>query len=368
MSEFPRIFKSAFTKYSYIFPFIFFFVFIPVQWHRTDEDRDVYCYYLAAERVRDDVSMYEPHPSPGPFVMDACYYLYPPFFGSALSLGPQTSFATFARLWLLVVVLAYWTFAASLGRIVVGRTTLRGTLVAGAALLFVPGVIIALNLGQAEILVWAMVGVALAYPGLRGMGLMAAALTKVNGIWPLAVAVWRERSFALLGAGIVATVAIVVAVVTLGPRGFAQESIDWFTFVVPALSQGKFQPGNLAAGLHLPFWPAGLTSPTLLLDNLSLSFAPLLLAHSVGGWTPDPGNLHIGLRLYLSALTIAGPVAAGWVFRRQPIDLHCALVLSAAFLFAPILRPTSLPLVLLPAVIYFAHRKRGTAETGASAW
>jgi hypothetical protein len=40
------------------------------------------------------------------------------------------------------------------------------------------------------------------------------------------------------------------------------------------------------------------------------------------------------------------------------VELHCSLVLSAALLFSPILRVTYLPILLIPAVIYFS-RKRG---------
>jgi hypothetical protein len=289
--------------------------------------------------------------------MDRWHYVYPPFFASALALGPSVSYEVFARAWLVVLLIGYWMFAACIGKMALGVTTLKGTLVAGAILHFFPGVYQALNMGQADILIWAMVGLAFAYPSWRGVGFMAAALVKVHAIWPLAVAMWREGKGVLRSSAATMGAAVGLAALALGPMGLIDSSVEWFTRILPNLSQGQFDLGDLGAILQLPSGLGEVAWPGLIPLNLSLSFAPLQMAYSFGGWTPDPGNLPMALRFYLSFSSVAAPILAGWLFRKYPVDLHCSLVLSAALLFSPILRVTYLPILLLPAVIYFSGKR-----------
>jgi hypothetical protein len=357
MIRFPRFARRAFLKFAFIFPFLQLLV-IGVQWNRTDYDRDSVAYYLASERIQNGESMYEPYPPPGPHVMDEWYYLYPPFLAPALTLIPTRSVDAFLRIWLLVCMAGYWVFALCLGRIVQGRVTLRSTLVAGAALYFVPGVLQAINLAQADMLVWAMVGLSLAFPSLRGAGFAAAALTKVHGFWPLLVSLWRERWRAMKGAAAVTLLAVTMSCVVLSPRGFFDSSVEWMTRVAPVLSQGQFPQEQETGVIQLPFGWGTFAAPMLFTSNLSVSFAPLQVAKATGIWAPEPGDLPTGVRLYLMALSLAAPLVSGWVFRRQPPTLHYSLVLAATLLFSPILRITYTPVLILPAILYLAEKNR----------
>jgi hypothetical protein len=363
MSRFLEKFRWAFTRYAFIFPFLQLGVFLPLQLNRTDQDRDTSAYYLAMERVQHGASMYEYRPPPGPHVVDQWYYLYPPFFASATALLPRMSYQGFARFWVFVMLAGFWVFAACLARIVEGRITFRGTLVAGAALQFVPGVATAMNMGQADVLIWAMVGVALAYPGLRGAGFMAAALAKVHGVWPMAAAALRDPWRTLRSAVPVALAAVGIAIFVLGPADFLKENATWFRDIAPTLGQGQLDPGDRSAELVLPGGLGRVDMPIVLPPNLSLSFAPLQLARSLGWWSPPPGNLGTPLRLYLILLGVGAPVLVGWLQRRRSVTMHSSLVLSAALLFAPILKITNLPLVLLPIVVGLGERRaEGEAE------
>ncbi len=319
-------------------------------------------YHQAAERVDRGESIYDPHPPPGPHAPDAWYYLYPPFLASALALGPELPLVWFARVWLFIVLAAYWTYAACLCKLASGRLTFHGTLIAGALLGFVPGVMHALNMGQADTLMWAMLGVGLAFPVVRGGAFTAAALTKVTGVWALGVAMLREGRRTVAGAAIITFVAVAIAVIALGLGGFIESCREWFTYVMPVLAQGQFDPGNPITELRLPFGLGALELPAIIPNNLSISFLPIQLARWAGWWEYAGGPLPTAMRIYLTVAGVAAPVTAAWIFRRQPRDLHYALVITAALLFAPIFRVTNVPLLVAPVAILM--RLRGTDQPG----
>jgi hypothetical protein len=364
-SSFARTAASAFGKYAWIYPLLQLLVLVPIQWTRTDRDRDVVAYHEAAQRVERGESMYEPHPPPGPHVVDAWYYLYPPFLAATVSLVAPVSFVLFARLWFLVLLAAFWLYSACLCKLVLGRVTLHGTLVAGAALGLTPGLMHAINMGQADVLVWAMIGAGLAFPALRGAGFAAAALTKVHGVWPLATSLWREGSRVLLSAGVAVALAVVLAVAALGPAGSVRASAEWFRYVVPALGQGQFDPGQPSLELRLPFELGRLNLPALVPTNLSLTFAPIEAARRAGWWEYQGGQLPRWMRIYLGLAGVLAPLIAARVFRRRPPPLHYALVTAAAVLFSPIFKLTNLPLLLAPAAAALGARRGRPAQPSA---
>jgi hypothetical protein len=357
-SSFARTAVSAFGKYAYIYPFLQLLVFVPIQWARTDQDRDTVAYYLAAERIDRGQSAYDPRPPRGPHVVEAWYYLYPPFLAAAVSLATPMPFVAFARLWLLLLIVAFWVYAACLCKLARGQVTFHGTLVAGAALGLTPGIMQALNIGQADVLIWPMIAAALGFPAVRGAGFAAAALAKVHGIWPLAAALARERTRVLASATAIVAIAVVIGTIALGPRGLVRSSTDWLRFVAPTLGQGQFDPGDPSLELRLPYDLGSVELPILVPTNLSVSFAPIAIARRAGWWDYRGGELPAPLRIYLAVTALAAPIAAAWIFRRRNPAMHYALIVCAASVFAPIFRLTNVPLLLIPIAIAIGERNR----------
>lgn len=196
-------------------------------------------------------------------------YNYPPPLAAALRPLTHLGYLTFARVWLVLLSLAFWAFAAGCARIVRGHYHWRSTLTAGALLFFVPGVLHSWNMGNADLIVWACVGLGLAQAGrTRGAGLMTAALLKVTPVWALVFAARDRRAFqggyfAFFAAGL-ATLA------GLGPSGAVNESITFLTRVAPTLGQGEWW---ITGQQH---WSLlGHSLPALSPGNLSLAFLPL---------------------------------------------------------------------------------------------
>ena len=353
----------AFGRFAYIFLALQLLLFLPLQWRRTDRDRDVVAYHLVGERIERGESMYEPHPPPGPHRPDFWYYLYPPFLAAAIALLPPLPFETFARVWLVVLLAAFWAYAACLCRLATGRVRPHGTLVAGAVLGITPGATQALNMGQADVLRWPMIGAALAFPALTGAGFAAAAMTKVFGVWPLLVSWLREGRRVLLSAVIAVAAGVLLASAALGPAGFLDACIEWFRWILPSVNQGQFLHGQPTTVLALPFGLGSVPVPSVGSGNLSLSFAPLTLARALG-WDPPEGPLAWPIRAWLTIAAIAAPLLAAWLARRQPPAMQYALVTCATFLFSPIFRLYNLPVFLAPAALMLRMKAERGGEAG----
>ncbi len=330
--------RRVVVRYAYVFPFIQLLVFLPLQWQRTDARRDLTVYYRVAGQVDAGGTLYDPRPPAGPHQPAPIYYLYPPFFAAAVALLPAMGFLTFARVWLLLTLVAYWAFAACLSRIATNRVSLRGTLVAGALLFLIPGTRHALELGQADVMTWTLIGAALAWPALTGAGFMAVALIKVFTVWPLLAACLRPgRVRVVVSAAAVAVAATILAVVMLGADRFVAESLVWLREVLPTLRQGQFmRPDDTitVAGIEL--------SAEWVPYNLSLTMLPLKIA-ALLGWEWSGAELPAAAQAYLTICAVGAPLATAWFARHRSASVHLALTLAAALLFAPILRPTYLP-------------------------
>jgi hypothetical protein len=325
---------------------------VPELWRGADEPRDYTAYLLAAERVRTDEPLYEPVP-PGPHVPgEGVLYLYPPFLAAITALVPLSGIAL-ARFALLAGVLCFWVYAACLDRVASGRTTAYGVLLWGALLTAGIAPLGALWVGQIDSLIWALFGVALAFPLARGFGFAAAAMTKPFAVWPLGLALWRERRPVAVGAGLAIVAAVGLSAAAMGPVRLVQASLEWLTSIYPALSQGQFAYSVTdVTGSHTLNHLLGFIGT----GNISLGFLPLHLAHAAG-WDFAGPELPVWARVYLTTTGLAAPIAVLWLTRRRTPALRYATVMCAAVLFGPIFRATYAPILYALAAALIGERR-----------
>lgn len=311
--------------------------FVRVQWARTDADRDLAVYHWAADELRVDRSPYAVHEGPH---VPTFAYLYPPPFAAALSLLPRSDFVTFARWWLALLVIAYWTAAALLARIAMGRWSVGGSAAIGILTGALPGVLMALNMGQVDVLFWTALAAGFVWPAALGAALFGIALVKPFAVFPLvALLIRHDRGRVLPGAVAVAGVAALVTVAVMGPIDAVAQSWVWVRDVLPSLGQGQVVDSGTGSVVRfgLPAVP----------DNLSLSMIPVR-ALGMPAWGPA----------WLLAASIAAPVAAIWFGRRLEARAYAGVVLAATLLFAPLARPSYLVL-LLPLVALWWRGRQG---------
>jgi hypothetical protein len=316
---------------------------IVVEWNGiAGQDRDTAAYHHAAAAARVDGQIYEPAPPPGPHEFHGEWpYLYPPPLAALLSWLPDTSYRGFDRGWLLLNLVAFWVAAAALGRIANGRWSAAATGRWGAALFFLPGAVLAIHFGNIDLVILALVALGLALPASAGFSLGLAAAFKVTPVWPLLALALRRPRRTL--PGLAAAVALLggACLLVFGWGGSVALSAQWVTDVMPAVSQGQFW------GESLDRLRAGSLSPVHYLYNLSPSFLPVQLAVLSGAWDYEGGPLPGPVRAYLAAVAIGAPLAAAWLTRRRSPEVQAAIVLAAALLAAPIVRPYVLSVVLL---------------------
>lgn len=338
--------RRAISVYGLIFPMVFALAFA-VQWQRTDAGRDTAILYVGAANPRVGQSIYHPLPEPGVFRQQSVYN-YPPPLAAALQPLTYLDYVTFARVWLIVLSVAFWAFAAGCSRILVGRYAWRSALAVGGLLFFAPGVMHSWNMGNADLIVWACVALGLAHAGAaRGGALMAASLLKVTPIWA-AVCAMRDRR-ALGGALAAFAFAGVVTLAALG-TGAVGESLTFLARVAPTLGQGEWWITGQQAWSIL-----GHELPALSPGNLSLAFLPLHSFRDVGvlpGWA----------RVWLAIAGVGFPLLAGWALRNRP-EMQPAGVLAVSVLFAPILRISYLPM-LVPCVLVWWMNRSNLARAG----
>lgn len=318
---------------------------LPKRFLRTDQNRDVLAYYLVSERIHKGKPVYWPLPEVGPHKPSTPFYLYPPVLCSIIAIMPPTSFVKFAQIWTVLLYAMFWIYAACLTQLAIGQVTLSGILVAGAVLTCFPGTHIALSYGQMDPFLWALFGLTLAVPVLRGAGLMAIALVKPWAIWPL---IWtlREGKRVWVGASLVAVGGAGVGMFVIGPTEFYSECYIWIRDVLPSLGQGTWTLG-----------PKG---------SWSLSFAVLRAIKALHLWAYEGGVLPFWARAWLTFSASAAPLLVGWFLRRRPMALQVSAMGCAAVLFAPTCWTSYLPMILsLLAVLIgqaLASSKRVSSE------
>ena len=316
---------------------------IPLLWHRTDSDRDVLAVYAAGERVRTGEPLYLPWPDYGPHVstssgprFGAKLHLYPPFLATAVAPLTALSFTTFARLWYLPLLAAFWIYAWCLARLVLPRPNAWSVLIAGEALGLTPGAHRAVALGQIDPVLWALFGLALAVPAVRGAAFSASAAVKLYAGWPLLFAIRREGRGVFLQGLTVLLAGVLASGLTLGFGVF----LDWAHYVLPIVGQGTFNR-----------------------DNVSLSFAALRLIRLLG-WAYVPGPLPDWARLYLTTVGIGAPLLTGWLTRRGNRNLQYGCVGAAAIMFGPLCWTSYLPILLSPVAVALGLRVRRPVAAG----
>jgi hypothetical protein len=275
---------------------------------------DVDVYALAAQHVRLHQPLYPLMPYGDLRAADGSYlpFLYPPPYAAAVApLGALPRYLI-VRILYFVTFLAFWAYAATLGRLATGRWTERGMFGAGLILTCVPGAYFNLIAGQAEPLLWLGFSLALLTPA-RGALLAASCLVKPFAAWPLALAVVREPRRVLPQAVVTLLLGLVIGGLVCGWGSYH----EW-----------------------LAYTPDRMYRVIFYYRNISLSLLPLRAL----GWQ----SLPTWGRLFLWGMYVLGPGLLGWVNRKRPLPLQLAWVGAAAILFAPFSRDYYLPLLLVP--------------------
>jgi hypothetical protein len=334
----PAVLRRPLLLVAALYPLLRLAVYWPAHWSRQDGDRDVPVYHAAAQRALAGQPLYEPWPDYGPDAYLA-RYLYPPPFAAALAPTGRLSLLAFERLWYVVLELAYWTYAACLARLATRAWSPWSTSLAALVIQMWPGGAHAMSWGQADPIIWALIGLALVSERARGGMLAGAALIKVYALWPLALAVARERRRVALPAALVGAAAIALGAAVCGWRSYAA----WAAMVPNVAGQGHFAP-----------------------LNVSLSMAGLRAARAVGLWTYAGGPLGAGPRAVLLGASLAGPAAAAWLTRRLEPPLQYAATAAAAVLFAPLCWFLYLPQLLAPLALVVGRRRGDRVDQGLS--
>lgn len=119
-------------------------LFVALEWNGIPgQARDTVAYHPAAEAARVGSSIYDPLPTPGPHEFDGEWlYLYPPPLAAMLSALPAVDYRTFDRVWLIMMLVAFWVLSACLARVASGDWSIRGTGTWAVALFLLPGTLV----------------------------------------------------------------------------------------------------------------------------------------------------------------------------------------------------------------------------------
>lgn len=291
---------------------------------------DLSAYYNAAIRLRAGLTPYDPL---YPHGLPTLPYIYPPQTAALLAAISWPDEVFFQRCWIVLTLAAYWAFAFALARLASWR--MMGTAALVVILIFAPGVLVALGLGQADVLVWAGLSLALAFPAVCGAGLAMAAVLKVYGCWALLAAALRGDWRVVRQGAAVLIIATVLAALVIGPATLLRESWIWAADILPRVAQGQYTGGSFgkASGL-LKYLPRNLSIPAALGFTGAAAFAISMIA----------------------------PVSVAWLGRGwKDRELHYISAIAAAVLFSPLARP-AYAVALLPIVplAVRAWRRRGT--------
>lgn len=322
-------------------------------WVNAEKRADAVIYYTVAKRALAGLPLYWPWPEYGPhfgtagnpYPLDR--HLYPPFLMGALIPLAELPLRSFVRAWYVVLYAGFWIYAATLARLATGRATPARVVVAAAVLAATPGAQLALMVANVEPVLWALFGLALAVPALRGPGFTAAAMVKLYGAWPLLLAARREGWRVARGAALTLALGFGVGFLVLGPAGFVGALLDWLRYMMPVVGQGTFAVDPVHGG-----------------TNVSPSFAVLRAARALG-WEYTEGPLPGWARLYLTAVAVGAPLLTAWWTRRAHPVLRYALVTVAAVVFAPLCWATYLPLLLAPVAVAVGLRRASGRGEGA---
>jgi hypothetical protein len=312
--------------------------------------------WYQAERIRTGDRLYWPMPWYGPHVMATRmdgFVTFPidrsphlPFPAAIVALTPVRSIDTFAATWIVVLVLAVWSFSSVVAVLAHGRWTVSRFLWWNGLVFLVPYSHYAFQIGNIDPVLWLLFALAIALPARVGSGaLVLSAAVKPFAAWPLAFFLIRTRETWL--AAILAAVAVVtVCVAAIGPLELVRHARDWLAYVPAAMGQGTFH--------H---------------QNFSLSFGVLRVAYALGWWDYQPGPIvDTWARMWLASAQLAAPVAAGLLTLRWDRRFHLSAVILAALLFNPLCWAYYLTVALVPFAVWWGRRdtapRRGSTKQG----
>lgn len=269
-------------------------------------------YQRAAARSARGLSPYEPC-AHDPAVAPSCL-LYPPPFAAAVSLAGRASPAAFQKGTYLILLVAFWAYAAGLVKLALERVGVSRTLMAGALLFVTPGVNVTMGLGNLDVVVWALMVWGLAVESALPLLVVAAAFK----LWPAVslVALLIAKPARLRPVVLTAALLLAATLAVLGPSSFH----DWRQLAVPGLQAGTLKPTNV--------------SVVAILGRLGLAIRGPVLA----------------------LLPIGGACLAGWLLRRRPERLRAAVVGIAATACSPIFWSKYAAVLLIPVAAWLSNR------------
>lgn len=333
------LFKRSLFFLAIFHLFAFFSYSLPTRLQRTDGERDLIANYQAMERTHNNASLYLTSVINGSKRLETLVYNYPPPLSSILGMLPAMSLARFSKIWTLVLCAAFWIYAICLTKIAIGRISLSGTLIAGLALTLFPGTHVALSSGQIDPILWALFGMALAIPKLKGACLMSITLVKPWALWPLLWAI-KDRWKVVNGALIVALGSLVLGGFVRGVEVFYSEWLTWLRDVLPFLGQGSWATGN---------W--------------SISFGVLRVLKQLGFWKYPDGVLPGWAQLWLFFCGIFVPILSGIFLRKRRMIIQLSIIGCIAIVFSPICWISYLPILLTPICLFLRLEDPATADS-----
>ncbi len=273
-----------------------------------DDRLDFRAYQRGAARAAAGLTPYEScaHPPAEP---PTCL-LYPPPFAAAIAPAGHLSPQGFQKGAYLVLLIAFWAYAAGLVKLARGEVRASETLIAGVLLFVTPGLNITMSFGNLDLVVWALVAWGLTTEGALPLLVVAAAFK----IWPVVslAVLLVARPARIRPAILTAMFLFAGTVAVLGLSSFR----EWRELAVPGLQAGTL-------------WAANVSVVAIL------------------------GRLGIAMPMPLRpVLPIAAALAIWLALRKQPERLRASLCGVAAMVCAPICWWKYAPVLLIPLAVW----------------
>lgn len=282
-----------------------------------DDHLDFLVYAHAAARAAHGQSPYEAcvHERTHP---PHCFF-YPPPFAAVLALAGHLSPAAFQAATYLLLLLAFWAYAAGLARLAWEPLRADTVLIVGVLLFLTPGVNVTISFGNLDLAVWALVAWSLTVERALPLLVLAAAFKA----WPaIPLAILLVTKPARLRPAALTAVAILAGTTAVGGvRWFS----DWLRLAVPGLAAGTLDPNNISLpavlgrrGVDLPA-PVATALPILVavVAAAALRRRPERLRAAVAGllacfcssifWVQNLGLLLLPLALWLNSRASRAP-------------------------------------------------------------
>ena len=246
-------------------------------------------------------------------------FLYPPTALMLFKPFAGLSRAAFRWGWYGLIIAAFWALAAALGVIVRGKFSIANVLAAGALLQAVPGVVRVMVIGNADLIVWALVAWAFAAPRLAGALLaLGGALKVYPAVLCMTLAHRASRRFwgqaAIAGFGIIA--------LTWGALGSGVFH-GWKTIGLPALNEAVLSSSNFSWSAQLVhIFVRDMTKPLPAAARVFLTWFPYVVVATVV-WTQRQRSMAMYAVTVLVTTVGVAPICWWW-------RLSLALTLACA--------------------------------------